>query len=89
MSSDPTTQSKDSPSNTRPWLVDVLPDLFGFHLMVDGRRFFIPKERLEGVIVALSIYRETPAPTGDWLSSLVGEAKADQAGSPGDASQDG
>ncbi len=44
----------------KPWEVDVNPDFFGFHLLVDGRRFFIPKERLEAVISALSVYREKP-----------------------------
>lgn len=51
----------------KPWEVDVNPDFFGVHLLVDGRRFFIPKERLEAVINALLVYRETP-PIADWLN---------------------
>lgn len=51
----------------KPWEVDANPDFFGVHLLVDGRRFFIPKERLEAVITALSRYRETP-PIADWLN---------------------
>lgn len=59
-------QSTTNPPQ-KPWEVDVNPDFFGLHLLVDGRRFFIPKERLEAVIVALSVYREQP-PIADWLN---------------------
>jgi hypothetical protein len=51
----------------KPWEVDVNPDFFGVHLLVDGRRFFIPKERLEAVISALLVYQEKP-PIADWLN---------------------
>jgi hypothetical protein len=56
----------------KPWEVDVTPDFFGLHLLVDGRRFFIPKERLEAVIAALSVYREKP-PITDWLNDPLEE----------------
>jgi len=59
--------SQSTPSSLKPWEVDVHPDFFGLHLLVDGRRFFIPKERLEAVIAALSFYRDKP-PIADWLN---------------------
>lgn len=57
---------------TRPWTVEVLPDFFGYHLWVDGTRFYIPKERFDAVIVALSKVKEQES-TGadsDWLDEL-------------------
>lgn len=59
--------SQSTTTAFKPWEVDVNPDFFGVHLLVDGRRFFIPKERLEAVITALAVYREKP-PIADWLS---------------------
>lgn len=62
----------------KPWEVDVHPDFFGLHLLVDGRRFFIPKERLEAVIVALSVHREQ-LPIADWLDDPADQVPAEQA----------
>jgi hypothetical protein len=59
--------SQSTTSLLKPWEVDVNPDFFGVHLLVDGRRFFIPKERLAAVISALSVYHEKP-PIADWLN---------------------
>lgn len=42
----------------KPWVVDVQPDMFGYHLHVEGRRFFIPKELYESVVEALIYWRE-------------------------------
>lgn len=77
MSAQPTTQRQDS-TKVRPWEVDVNPDFFGVHLLVDGRRFFIPKERLEAVIKALAFYREKP-PIADWLDDDSKQESTDQA----------
>lgn len=58
---------------TVPWKVDVLADMFGYYLLVEGRRFYIPKEHLDSVIVALSLVKERQAVGHDWLVDL-GEA---------------
>lgn len=57
---------------TRPWTVEVLADFFGYHLWVDGTRFYIPKERLDAVIVALAAVkeRESAGSDSDWLDEL-------------------
>ena len=58
---------------TLPWKVDVLTDMFGYYLLVEGRRFYIPREQLDSVIVALSLVKERQAVGHDWLIDL-GEA---------------
>ena len=70
----------------KPWEVDVNPDFFGVHLLVDGRRFFIPKERLEAVIAALSLYREKP-PMADWLDGPAEQKSGDLTYSVGQAGE--
>lgn len=61
-----------TPSHTRPWETEVLPDFFGYHLWVDGKRLFIPKERFDAVIVALALVkeRESAGADSDWLDEL-------------------
>lgn len=78
-------QPTTTPS-TKPWEVDVHPDFFGLHLLVDGRRFFIPKERLEAVLSALSVYREKP-PLADWLTDSADQESGDRSFSIGQASE--
>ncbi len=58
---------------TVPWKVDVVADMFGYYLLVEGRRFYIPKEQLDSVIVALSMVKERQSAGHDWLIDL-GEA---------------
>lgn len=62
MSADHTTQRKESPPKTRPWEVEILPDMFGYHLHVDGRRFFIPAERIKEVQRLINYWAEEPTP---------------------------
>lgn len=66
--SQPTTQLL-----TLPWKVDIIADMFGYYLLVEGRRFYIPKEQLDSVIVALSMVKERQSVGHDWLIDL-GEA---------------
>lgn len=86
MSAQSTTPCQDSTPEMRPWQVDVNPDFFGVHLFVDGRRFFIPKERLEAVIKALSVYQEKP-PIADWLDHGSEQESSDQVTAAGQQSE--
>ncbi len=60
-----------SPSPTQPWNTEVLPDFFGYHLWVDGKRFYISKEHFDAVIVALAIVKERESAGHDWLVDLA------------------
>jgi hypothetical protein len=45
--------------------------MFGYHLLVDGRRFFIPKEQLEAVIISLANAKEREPDGSGWLDALI------------------
>lgn len=68
-----------SPSHTRPWDTDVLPDFFGYHLWIDGNRFYIPKDKFDAVLVALAQVkeRESAGSDSDWLEELRQSIRAE------------
>jgi hypothetical protein len=72
MSQSTTVPPTQAATPTRPWTVEVLADFFGYHLWVDGTRFYIPKERFDAVIVALAAVkeRESAGSDSDWLDEL-------------------
>jgi hypothetical protein len=56
---------------TRPWTVDVIPDMFGYMVLIYGNSVYIPKEHFDAVIVALAMAKERDADGHDWLPELA------------------
>lgn len=56
---------------TRPWHIDVIPDLFGYMVLIEGNTIYIPKEHFDSVIVALAIVKERESAGHDWLVDLA------------------
>src|SRR5215211_209669 len=50
--------------------VEVLPDLFGYCLIVDGVKLYIPKEQLDQVLVGLLFHKVRESPGSEWLAEL-------------------
>jgi len=67
-----------SPPHTQPWKIEVLPDFFGYHLWVDGKRFYILKEHFDAVIVAMAIVKERESVGHDWLIDLAESIRAEK-----------
>lgn len=63
--------NQQQPSPTRPWTIDVIPDLFGYMVLIYGNCIYIPKEHFDAVIVALAIAKERDADGHDWIADLV------------------
>lgn len=64
--SQPTTQPL-----TRPWSIDVIPDLFGYMVLIFGNTVYIPKEHFDSVLVALAMVKERESDGHDWLPELA------------------
>lgn len=56
---------------TRPWTIDVIPDMFGYMVLIYGNSLYIPKEHFDAVIVALAQAKERDANGHDWLPELA------------------
>ena len=80
----------DRPSQplTVPWKIDVIPDLFGYMVLVHGNSLYIPKEHFDAVLVALSQVKERESAGHDWLHEL-GEAIRGERGELGEAPAQG
>jgi len=68
---------------TRPWHIDVIPDLFGYMVLIEGNTIYIPKEHFDSVIVALAMVKERESAGQDWVPDLV-EAIRGQRGELGE-----
>ena len=56
---------------TRPWTIDVIPDMFGYMVLIFGNTLYIPKEHFDSVLVALAMVKEREADGHDWVPELV------------------
>jgi hypothetical protein len=61
---------KQSSAVTDGCAVEVLPDLFDYCLIVDSAKVYIPKKRLDAVLLALCSQKERESPGSDWLAEL-------------------
>lgn len=55
---------------TRPWTVDVIPDLMGYLLLINGTKTYISKQDLDPLLVALAMVKERESDR-DWLPELA------------------
>lgn len=56
---------------TRPWHIEVIPDMFGYMLLCEGNSMYFPKEHFDSVLVAMALIKERESAGHDWIADLV------------------
>jgi hypothetical protein len=56
---------------TVPWSIEVIPDLMGYLLLLNGNKTYIAKQDLDSLIVALALVKERESQGRDWIPDLV------------------
>lgn len=56
---------------TRPWAVEVIPDLMGYLLLLNGSKVYIAKQDFDVLLVALAMVKERESNGHDWLNDLA------------------
>lgn len=56
---------------TVPWNIDVIPDLCGYLLLLNGSKVYVAKQDLDSLIVALAIAKERESAGADWIPDLI------------------
>jgi hypothetical protein len=62
---------------TRPWTVDVIPDLMGYLLLINGTKTYITKQDLDPLLVALAMVKERES-DHDWLADLAAAIRGER-----------
>lgn len=55
---------------TRPWAVEVIPDLTGYLLLIYGTKVYIAKQDFDVLLVALAMVKEREC-DHDWMIDLA------------------
>lgn len=70
--------SEQATPPTRPWAIEVIPDMFGYHLYVQGQRFYIAKEYFDSVLVAMAMVKERESAGYDWIADLTSAIRGER-----------
>lgn len=56
---------------TRPWAVEVIPDLTGYLLLINGAKVYVAKQDFDVLLVSLAMVKERESNGYDWLNDLA------------------
>lgn len=70
-----TTQATHPP--TRPWAVEVIPDLTGYLLLLNGSKVYLAKQDFDVLLVALAMVKEREC-DHDWLPELAAAIRGER-----------